>query len=189
MKKIWICFIGLFLSACFAGTSQTPLFYSLSAKNQHVKQYNNSFSINIENAHIPESIDKPQIITVDSNGVKIQINEFHRWSEPLDSMISQTLALDLSRQFPKAKIKNGADVFETFSYTISLDVVQFTGTLGGTTTLDAWWRIQDINNKTLYDGHTVVQKSTGNSFTDLVQTQSDLIAQIAKDIAQKMAQY
>ncbi len=186
MKKLWICLAGLLVSACFTGISQTSDFYSLKSQRSENKTFDNVVSVNVENVRIPASIDKPQIVTTDSEGIQIQINEFHRWIEPLDSMIAKTLAQDMALLMPKSTIKNGADVFETFTYTVSVDIVQFWGTLGEQTVLDAWWRIRNKNDETIYTGHTMLSETGGKTIADLVKAQSDLLSDMAEQIAEKL---
>ncbi len=186
MKKLWICLMGLLVSACFTGISQTAKFYYLNTQQPENKTFNTVTSVNIENVRIPASIDKPQIITTDADGIQIQIHEFHRWSEPLDSMIAKTLAQDMALLMPQSTIKNGADVFETFTYTVSVDIVQFWGTLNGQTVLDAWWRVRNKEDKPVFSGHTLLTMSSGKTISDLVKTQSDLLAQMARQITEKI---
>ncbi|MBR4926916.1 MAG: membrane integrity-associated transporter subunit PqiC [Alphaproteobacteria bacterium] len=186
MKKLWICLAGLLVSACFTGVSQTSDFYYLTAQKPENKTFNTVTSINIENVRIPASIDKPQIITTDPDGIQIQIHEFHRWIEPLDSMIAKTVAQDMALIMPKSTIKNGADVFETFNYTVSIDIVQFWGTLEGQTTLDAWWRVRNKEDKTIFSGHTLLTAPSGKTIADLVKTQSHLLTEMSDQIAQKI---
>lgn len=187
MKKICICLMGLLVSACFGGTSQSSDFYYLKAQNLTDITYNTPISVNIENVRIPVSIDKPQIITTDTDGIQIRINEFQRWIEPLDSMIAKTLAQDIALIMPDSTIKNGADVFENFTYTVSVDIVQFWGSLNEQAVLDAWWRVRNKNDKQVFSGHTLLHSPVGETIEDLVKAQSNLLAQMANQIAHKIA--
>lgn len=107
---------------------------------------------------IAEYLNRPQMISrIRAN--EIQVQEFHRWAEPLkDSLprvlaqnISWLLTSDLVFAFPwSSSVKP--------DYQVTVDVLRLDGRPGGDVWLEALW--------TLYDGNrTVLQESRRASFT------------------------
>lgn len=187
MKKVFICFMGLMLAGCLAGTTKESRFYTLKSEAISSQTYQTpKISVNVENVRIPVSIDKPQIITMDTNGVELKIHELDRWSEPLNFMLASTLADDMALYLPKATVKNGGDVFETFTYNVSVDMVKFISNMQ-TATLDAWWTVRDKNETKILSGRGTYTEATGPNFVDLITIQSKLVSQLANDISKKIA--
>lgn len=189
MKKIWIFFMGLMLAGCLAGTTKESRFYALKSEQVIPQTYQTSkVSINVENVRIPASIDKPQIVTINPNGVELVIHELDRWSEPLTFMLAGTLADDMALYLPNAIVKNGGDVFETFTYEISIDVVKFIGN-AQEAVLDVWWTVRDKNETKIISKRSTYSENTGPNYVDLVTAQSKLISRLANDISQKISIY
>lgn len=186
MKKLWIFLFGLLLSGCFAGTTKESTFYALKVDGGAITYTTPKISVNVENVRIPASIDKPQIVTMNANGVELEIHELDRWSEPLSFMIAGTLADDMALYLPKATVKNGGDVFETFTYTVSVDVIKFIGN-GKEATLDAWWTVRDIDETKVLSGRATYSEPTTQSYVDLATAQSKMVSLLARDISKKIA--
>ena len=186
MKKVLICFMGLMLAGCFAGITKESTFYTLKVEGGATSYATPKISVNVENVRIPTSIDKPQIVTMNTNGVELEIHELNRWSEPLSFMIAGTLADDIALYLPKATVKNGGDVFETFTYYVSVDVVKFIGN-GKQATLDAWWTLRDKDETQIASSRFVFSEPTTQNYVDLVTAQSKLISRLAQDISKKIA--
>lgn len=186
MKKILICFMGLMLTGCFAGITKESTFYTLKVEGGSTSYTTPKISVNVENVRIPTSIDKPQIVTIDENGVELKINELNRWSEPLNLMIASTLADDMALYLPKATVKNGGDVFETFTYNVSLDIVKFISN-GQKAVLDAWWTVRNEDEKQIASGKFAFSEPTTHNYVDLVTAQSKLVSRLAQDISKKIA--
>jgi uncharacterized lipoprotein YmbA len=187
MKKVLICLLGLMLAGCFAGTTKESKFYALKSEQVIVQNYKTpKISVNVENVRIPVAIDKPQIVTIDENGVELKIHELHRWSEPLNLIIAGTLSDDMALYLPNATVKNGGAVFETFTYNVSVDVVKFISN-GQKATLDAWWTLRDEDEKQIASDRFVFSEPTTQNYVDLVTAQSKLVSRLAQDISKKIA--
>ena len=187
MKKILICVLGLMLAGCFTGTTKESKFYTLKSERVITQTYKTQkISVNMENVRIPVAVDKPQIVTIDENGVELKIHELHRWSEPLNLMIASTIADDMALYLPNATVKNGGDVFEIFSYYVSVDVIKFISN-GNQATLDAWWTVRNEDEKQIASGKFAFSEPTTHNYVDLVTAQSKLVSRLAQDISKKIA--
>ena len=68
---------------------------------------------------------------------------------------------------------------------LMLDVRRFDGSLDGVVILDAVWTLQ--KGKTVCQtGHTIKELPCGDSLETMVETQSRLIQELARDIARSM---
>lgn len=187
MKKILVLCLGLMVSGCFTGTTKESRFYALKSEQVVEITYQTPpISIDVENVRIPASIDKPQIVTMNANDVEFTIHELDRWSEPLEFMIAGTLADDMALYLPKATVKNGGDVFETFTYTVSVDVIKFIGN-GKEATLDAWWTVRDRDERKIGSGRSTYTENIGSNYVDFVTAQSKMVSLLARDISKKIA--
>lgn len=114
MRKLWLFFPVLLLSACI-GTSRPARFYNLQAEN--IGAYSNAAvraDIGVREVKIPDYLDKPQIATLKSGGVEVDISELNRWSESLSTMIQRVVADDLGYNLPKAVVKPRVSAREDF---------------------------------------------------------------------------
>ena len=187
MKKILILCLVLMISGCFTGTTKESRFYTLKSERVMAVSYQTpNIFVNVENIRVPVSIDKPQIVTMNTNGVELTIHELDRWSEPLSFMLAGTLADDMALYLPNAVVKNGGDVFETFTYSVSVDVVKFIGN-GKEAMLDVWWTVRDRNETKILSGRGTYSEPITQNYVDLVTAQSKMISLLANDISKKIA--
>ena len=61
-----------------------------------------------------------------------------------------------------------------------------TGTFADKATLDVWWTIVDGNNNMVFKKQTKIQNELGNTYTDFVIAQSDLLDKLSKEIATEL---
>ena len=183
MRKLWLFFPVLLLSACI-GTSRPARFYNLQAEN--IGAYSNAAvraDIGVREVKIPDYLDKPQIATLKSGGVEVDISELNRWSEPLGTMLQRTIAEDMALVLPRAAVKGQMSVREKFDYTVSVEVNKFDGQFGGEAVLEAWWYIRDAQGNTVVRKRTELSEQLGKTYDDLAMVQSNLIAKLSRQIA------
>lgn len=187
MKKLWLFFPVLLLSACI-GTSRPAKFYNLQSEN--IGAYNNEAVravIGVREVTIPDYLDKPQIATLKSGGVEVNISELHRWSESLSTMIQRVVADDLSYNLPKAVVKPQVSARESFKYLLQIEIGQFDGSWDKTANLEAWWSITDAAGKVLAQQKSSLSIPLGGGYDDLVRAESRLLAELSAQIAQAFA--
>lgn len=189
MKKIWSVAILLMLSAC-VGTSQQSRFYSMRpvSRNEVSALSQAKMNIGIEEVKIPDYLDKPQIVTMKDNSVELNISEVNRWSEALSTMMQRTIANDMGAYLPNSVVKARNLSRETFGYVIFVEIDRFDGQLDQGAHLDAWWYAINKEGKIVIRERVVLEQKTGNSYDDLVMAESKLVAELSKQIAQKISQ-
>ncbi len=184
MKKyLSIMGLTLLLSACFGGQTPPAQFYTLMNDVSNITSHQAHFLLGVERVRIPQSLERPQMITSKPDSPDIHVSEMNRWVEPLNALIQRTLILDLGTALPNAEVRQRNFSRNTFTYILSVDVVQLEAFLGDKVSLLAWATIQDAS------GHVIsrikIQESVaiGPSYTDMARGQSILIGRMAEKIA------
>ena len=179
MRKLWLFFPVLLLSACI-GTSRPARFYNLQAEN--IGAYSNAAvraDIGVREVKIPDYLDKPQIATLKSGGVEVDISELNRWSESLSTMIQRVVADDLGYNLPKAVVKPRVSAREDFKYLLQIEIGQLDGSWNKT--------IADASGKLLVQQKSSLSVPLGDGYDDLVRAESRLLAELSAQIAPAFA--
>ena len=190
MKKIAVLCSMLLLAGCLSiGSSAPSKFYSLSNvsadKTTVVSQ--KKVKIGIEEVKIPTYLDKPQIVTRDENTVELRFSEENRWSEPLSSMMQRALANDLAFYFPNSLVKARYLGREKFDYLVFVEVEKFEGNLTDQVVLSGWWYVIDKNGDIIITKKANFTQETGAGYEDMVAAESNLVNDVAAQIAQNLA--
>lgn len=189
MNKLLSLVLVFMLSGCITGTSQPAKFYTLRSADSNTGYINNKIklSLGVNTITIPDYLDKPQIVTLKDNSVEMNISEMNRWSEPLSTMMQRTLADDLSVALPNAVIKAKNSARENFDYTLQVEINKFEGSWDKEAVLSAWWTLTNKDNKVIFREKADLTTPMSDSYDDLVIKESNLIAQLAQQIAQKLS--
>ncbi len=190
MKKIVACISFLLLSGCLSiGSSAPSKFYSLRSVDSSQAEVlsQKSTKIGIEEIKIPLYLDKPQMITRDTNTVELNISEDNRWSEPLSSMMQRALANDMALYLPNSLVKARYLGRETFDYLVFVEVEKLDGALDGNITLTGWWYVINKNGNIIITKRIDIERPAGGSYDTMVLADSLLVNDLARQIAQNMA--
>lgn len=183
MKKL-ACLLILFLLAGCVGTTPQSKFYSLKPlENNNPAPNRPQLTIGIGTVEVPSYLDRPQMVTYQNNGIQLNISEFNRWSEPLYSMIRQTLAQDIVAFMPRDVVKVPASARENFDYMVGVEIIKFDGSWNQQAVLDAWWTIANADGQVKLRRHSQLSLPIKDSYDNLVVQQSALLANLAEEIA------
>ena len=188
MKKIIALCSAILLSACVGGTSKAPNIYTLKSIDSGLTaiDQNTKVNVGIAEVKVPNYIDRPQIILVESDGITLKKSEFERWSEDLATLTQRTLAGDISAYLPNAIIKPKNFINEKFDFVVYVEINDMTGTFADKATLDVWWTIVDSDNNMVFKKQTKIQNELGDTYTDFVIAQSNLLDELSKEIATEL---
>ena len=188
MKKIIALCSAILLSACVGGTSKAPNIYTLKSIDSGITaiDQNTKANVGIAEVKVPNYIDRPQVILVESDGITLKKSEFERWSEDLATLTQRTLAGNISAYLPNAIIKPKNFINEKFDFVVYVEINDMSGTFADKATLDVWWTIVDSNNNMVFKKQTKIQNELGNTYTDFVIAQSDLLDKLSKEIATEL---
>ncbi len=182
MKKIVFLFV-LLLAGC--GISKPSTFYHLQAASKDAAVSQKNITVGIDEVIVPKYADRPQMVMQEADSPELKISEFNRWAEPLNFAIARILADDISLYLPKSTIKPRTYISENFKYTISVEISKFDITLNKQVALDAWWTIFR-NGNIIYQGRSRFSHPVDDNLNNVVEAQSQLINQMAEQIALKL---
>ncbi len=183
MKKYFI-FAALLLTAC--GMTQQSRFYRLQPAAAETSVSGRKLNIGVEEVSVPKYIDRPQMVVTEAGSSELKVSEFNRWAEPLTASFTRVLADDISLYLPNALVKPKSYASEEFTYTVIVEINKFDAVMDGQVTLDAWWTIYK-NGNVAARGRTVVSGEAGKGFDGIVEEQSRLVNEAARQIAGRIA--
>ena len=131
-------------------------------------------------------LDRNAIVTRNTEG-QLDVSMYHRWAEPLELGVAQTLVNDLAGRLGTERVIvfPWRGRFErVIDYQVGVVVLRFDGTPGKDVTLDARWRLMDK------DGHevaikrsTIVQPISGSGYQPIVAGMNQALAGLGREIA------
>ncbi len=181
----------LLLIAC--GTTAPTRFYILNpvsdtdtsspaAKNNHI-------SIALASVTLPEHLNRPQIVTR-QGGHQVSVDEYNRWAEPLDAHVTTILAENLSLILgtDRISITNRFKNID-FDYQLSVNVLRFDGWPGKEATLVCRWELGrgDESAESLPQRFSATRPVEGDDYPGLVAALSSMLADLSREIAQRIA--
>ena len=183
MKRLSALALAFLISGCslslpFAGPTRQVEYYVLTSPVSSGKEIS-SPRIGVMPLSMPGYLTRPQLVVRESDGVNIRVLDFDRWGEEIGQGVSRVLCDALSSEgIAAVPLRTGSQV----DAKLMLDVRRFDGSLDGVVMLDAVWTVQ--KGKTVcHSGHTLKELPCGDSLASMVETQSRLVQELAKDIA------
>lgn len=170
-------------AALAAGCSTPdPVFYTLRADPAQARTGASSMSIVVGPIALPEAVDRPQLVTK-SGGNRVEIQEFHRWAQPLKGEIPLVVAAQLSRQLGTAKVGVLSDVaISEPDYRVLIDVQRFDLHRGEAATVEALWTVRSRSGETR-TGYTRSREPVADaSYEAMVAAQRSALVAVSKDI-------
>ena len=172
---------GCSFSLPLVGPSETVRYYVLTGP-EPVQKKLSAERIGIMPVTLPEYLVRPQLVTRKSDGVGITVHDFDRWGEELDSGISRIVCDALAAKGLSAvPLRTGVRVDSR----LTLDLRRFDGRLGDDIILDAVWSYQPAKDSARA-GRIVKTRHAGHSLKSMVEAQSKLIQELARDIAKEL---
>ena len=183
MKRLSALALAFLLSGCsltmpFAGPTQKVEYYVLTSPVSAAREMAPP-RIGVMPLSMPGYLTRPQLVVREADGVNIRVLDFDRWGEEIGQGMSRVLCDALAAEGISAvPLRTGSQV----DAKLMLDVRRFDGSLDGVVMLDTVWTIQ--KGKTVcQSGHTVKELPCGESLESMVETQSRLVQELARDIA------
>jgi uncharacterized protein len=178
--------LGILLIALVAvmgcGTSAPSKFYSLSSTSTPVGVVPANLAVLVGPISIPAGVDRPEFVVQDSAN-KVDIEEFNRWSAPLNDSIAKVVAGDLSALLGTPDVATAPLANFNAAYRVTIDVQRFDSIRGQGAVLDAVWVVRKANGDTR-TGRTVAHENVqGDSFDALAAAHSRALARMSSDIA------
>jgi len=186
--KIAVFFVFLCLTvACLSGcsTRSHPVDLYLLSEHPLPQLAVRKEPIGVLPVRVPDYLDRPQIVTRTGENT-LDLNDFHRWAEPLRMNITSILVSNLSHLLQsdwvvKASHNHGLPV----RFQVGVEVLRFDGELDGDVTLSARWSIfsNDGRETTILKSFFFQEQTDSESFADFVAAMSRAIAELSRVIA------
>ena len=171
------------LAAC--GTAPKESFYTLAGPQSPLPAaLPSTLSIYVGPVVVPESVDRtPMVIRKGPN--EVDIEDFHRWAEPLKTAIPRVVAGTLMRELGTAKVISSRAASATaVDYRVAIEIQRFESSLQSGALVDAYWTIVPAKGGAAKTGRTVAEEpATAPSHAGVAAAHSRALERVAKDIA------
>jgi uncharacterized lipoprotein YmbA len=170
------------LAVTGCGTSAPAKFYSLSSTSTSTGQAPANLAVLVGPISIPAGVDRPEFVVQDGAN-RVDIEEFNRWSAPLNDSIAKVVAGDLSALLGTPDVATAPLANFNAAYRVTIDVQRFDSIRGQGAMLDAVWVVRKANGDTR-SGRTVAHEGVqGDGFDALAAAHSRALARMSADIA------
>ena len=194
MNKYKVCTFFTFLCltmVCFPGCSRMRShpadFYLLSWQPLPQLAARDGL-ISVLPVRVPDYLDRPQIVTRTGENT-LDLNEFHRWAEPLRMNITSILVQNLSHLLQSDGIITASQNFGgPLRFQVGVDVQRFDGELGGLVILSGRWSIFSDDGKQSFVGRgfSLHEQTQSETYEDYVAALSRTIAMLSRVIAEEL---
>jgi uncharacterized lipoprotein YmbA len=170
--------------ALLAGCGSVPKesFYTLAAPPMEAASAS-AVSVYVGLAALPEAVDRnPMVVRTGPN--QVDIDDFHRWAEPLKSAIPRVLAANLARELGGARVSSGRGGSATGAdYRVAVDISRFDSSFAEGAALEAAWTITAKSGAPA-QGRTVARAPAPSAdHAGVAAAHSQALAQLAREIA------
>ena len=132
---------------------------------------------------VPEAVDRaPLVLRTSPN--QVDIDDFHRWAEPLKAAIPRVLAESIGRELGSGRVMwSRAASSAAFDYRVSVEVQRFDSSLAEGAVVDALWTVHPAKGAAR-TGRTLAQEpNPGGDRQGVAAAHSRALARVARDIA------
>jgi len=179
-SSFWLLSL-LVLAAC----GSTPeRFYTLSSAPSPVTASSSSPSVFVGPVSVPEAVDRSPMV-MRSGPNQVDIEEFHRWAEPLKTAIPRVIAENLMRELRTTRVLASRQASSgAFDYRVAVDVTRFESSLDAGAALEATWTITPGKGSPARTGRTVARESAASrSHEGVAAAHSRALETLAREIA------
>lgn len=189
-RVIIINLVLLLVVACTSNNSAT--FYLLKpipSSNLKLIQNNDAtakITVLVKLVNFPEYLDQPQMV-IRENDYKLQINEDHRWAEPIKNDFTRVFVKNLNSRITP----NDARVYSKLDgskpdYQLSIEVFQMDVNMDDEAVLKSEWSLSTGKKAKLVtrQNNEYIVPIKNNSFESGVEAQSKAIGLLADQIAE-----
>ena len=179
--KRWMAIAALGLAAC--GTPAKQGFYTLSAAAGPEPAAGPGPSIFVGPVSVPESVDRtPMVLRTGPN--QVEIDDRHRWAEPLEAAIPRVLAENLGRELGSPRVLSGRRAGATdVDQRVAVAVQRFESSLSEGASLDAAWTVTPARGEARTGRFRGREPAASADPAGIAAAHSRLLARLARDLA------
>jgi uncharacterized protein len=172
------------MTIMLAGCSATPKesFYTLASAPPVESTAAAKMTVHVGPIAIPDTVDRtPMVIRKGPN--EVDIEDFHRWAEPLKTGIPRALAANLARELGGARVSSGRLGNSAADYQVTLDVARFESSFAEGATLEAAWTVTRKTGAPI-SGRTLARVPAASAdHAGVAAAHSRALEQLAREIA------
>ncbi len=188
LRIIKIISVLLVLSAC-GGSPKSHIYLLKTVEPVQAKFVTQKpLRIYLQPVHFPDYLDRPQMV-LRQDAVTLDIEEFQRWGEPLNTSFKRVLRENLEMRLSLATVLN-KKIFRAmeFDYQLAIDVSRFDTNVQQQAILQLHWAILNgAGDKLLFfSSETITAPIKANNFQVRVEAQSETIAILADKVAAQL---
>lgn len=181
--RIWVA-AGVVLAAC--GSTPKENFYTLSPAPAHAAlpaASASAVSVYVGPVSVPEAVDRTPMV-LRTGASQVEIDDLHRWVEPLKTGIPRALAEMLMRELGTPRVLAGRGAAGAPpDYRVAIDVQRFESSLTDGATLDAAWTVTPAQGAAR-SGRTLAQEPLpSRDHAGVAAAHRRALERLAKDIA------
>ena len=167
-----------------AGCGSTPKesFYTLASAPPIESTAAAALTIHVGPVAIPDEVDRtPMVIRKGPNVVDIE--DFHRWAEPLKTGIPRAIAANLARELGAARVSSGRLSNPNADVRVTVDVTRFESSLTEGATLEAAWTVTPKTGAAV-NGRTLARApAASGDHAGVAGAHSRALEQLAREVA------
>jgi uncharacterized lipoprotein YmbA len=176
---------ALLVAAC--GSTPKESFYTLTAAPAPLPADSpSSVSVFIGTVSVPDAVDRTPMV-LRTGPAQVEIDDLHRWAEPLKTAIPRALAEMLMRELNTPRVRAGRYSPPTpADYRVAIDVQRFDSSLAEGATLDAAWTVTPAKGAAR-SGRTLAQEPpTAPGHAGVAGAHRRALERLARDLAAAM---
>jgi len=172
------------LAAC--GQTPSPILYTLVPRPGVRIARPIAGGVALRTVDVAHYLNRPQIVR-HGNTYVLKADEYERWAESLDTMITRVLVEDLTMRLPGAQVSAAASPVTAKADTmIAVDIERFDADPGNSVVLTAHWSIRKGSGDAPVHLEEISVSAASDSTSDLAAAMSDCLAQLSDRIAQSL---
>ena len=199
MRRFAACLIITLIAGFMANCSATPpsrhylltpLSIEASGKPTAADQ-TSRLTVVVMPVRIPPYLNRPQMVTRTGSN-EMHIDEFNRWASPFEDNIADVLARNLSSLLPKTRFaRHPVPAALPVAYSVFVDIFRFEGIPGQSVAFLANWAVvakgERSDRRVTFQTYDKTLTVDGQGYGSLVATQSRMLADFSREIAQALA--
>jgi hypothetical protein len=174
----------LLCAVLLAGCGATPKerFYTLSFAAPEEAAAPAAVSVAVATVTVPEAVDRnPMVIRTGPN--QVDIDDLHRWAEPLKAAIPRALAGNLARELGTARVTSGRQAASGADYRVAVDVRRFESSFSEGATLEANWTVTGKSGAPVSGTTLAREPATPADHAGIAAAHSRALERLAREIA------
>lgn len=185
----WLLALTMTLTMSGCGTTQPARFYMLNASANAPHSSSATIDIGLGPIEFPAYLDRSKII-VRTGANSFEIDEYHRWAEPLETNFSRVLSQELGNALPNAAVtpfhwRNGNPI----KLQALIEVLSFDSDTSNQARLKVRWELLDASKNRLAppQQREYIKAARNSGHEARVAAMSECVTALGQELGQEIA--